>query len=49
MWNVPEERRYAHRILVGKPEGKRQIGRPRCGREDNIKIESLINIMWGMD
>jgi hypothetical protein len=25
--------------LVGKPEGKRQIGRPRCRCEDNIKMD----------
>jgi len=28
----------ACRILVGKPEGKRPLGRPRCRRESNIKI-----------
>jgi hypothetical protein len=27
----------AYRILVGKPEGKRPLGRPRCRWEDNIK------------
>jgi hypothetical protein len=30
------EKRNAYRILVGKPEGKRPLGRPR--RMDNIKI-----------
>ena len=25
--------------LVGKPEGKRPLGRPRCRWEDNIKID----------
>jgi hypothetical protein len=25
-----EERRSAYRILVGKPEGKKQLARPRC-------------------
>ena len=25
-------------VLVGKPEGKRSLGRPRRGWEDNIKI-----------
>jgi len=24
---------------VGKPEGKRPLGRPRCRREDNIKMD----------
>ena len=27
-----------HRVLVGKPEGKRPLGRPRRRWEDNIKI-----------
>jgi len=31
-------RRGIHRILVGKPEGKRPIERPRRRWEDNIKI-----------
>ena len=32
-----EEGRGVHRVLVGKPEGKRPVGRPRCRWEDNIK------------
>ena len=28
-----------HRVLVEKPEGKRQLGRPRRRWEDNIKID----------
>ena len=28
-----------HRFLVGKPEGKRPMGRPRCRWEDNIKMD----------
>ena len=28
-----------HRVLVGKPEGKRPLGRPRPRWEDNIKME----------
>ena len=27
------------RVLVGKPEGKRPLGRPRHRREDNIKMD----------
>jgi hypothetical protein len=27
-----------HRVLVGKPEGKRPLGRPRRSWEDNIKM-----------
>ena len=30
------ERRGVYRVLVGKPDGKRPLGRPRCRREDNI-------------
>jgi hypothetical protein len=33
------ERRGAYRVSVGKPEGKRPLGRPRCKREDNVKID----------
>ena len=32
------EDRGVHRVLVGKPEGKRPLGRPRCRWEDNIKM-----------
>ena len=33
------ERRGVYRVLVEKPEGKRQLGRPRRRWEDNIKID----------
>jgi hypothetical protein len=33
------ERRGVYRVLVGKPEGKRPLGRPRRRCEDNIKID----------
>jgi hypothetical protein len=42
------ERRNAYRILVGKPEGKRPLGRPRCRWVDNIKMD-LREIGWDMD
>jgi hypothetical protein len=38
------EKRNAYRILVGKPEGKRPIGRHRW--EDNTKMD-LREIGWG--
>jgi hypothetical protein len=39
----------AYRILAGKPEGKRPLGRPRSGWVDNIKMD-LTEIGWnGMD
>jgi hypothetical protein len=31
--------RGAYRVLVGKPEGKRSLGRPRLRWEDNIKMK----------
>jgi hypothetical protein len=44
-----EEKRNAYRILVGKPEGKRPLGRPRRKWGDNIKMD-LREIGWdGMD
>ena len=33
------EDRGVHRVLVGKPEGKRALGRPRRRWEDNIKMD----------
>ena len=33
------EGRGVHRVLVGKPEGKRPMGRPRRRWEDNIKMD----------
>ena len=33
------ERRGVYRVLVGKPEGKRSLGRPRHRWEDNIKMD----------
>jgi hypothetical protein len=42
-------KRNAYRILVGKPEGKRPLGRPRSRGVNNIKIV-LREIGWdGMD
>ena len=35
--NKYEERRGAYRVLVGKPKGKRALGRPRHRWEDNIE------------
>jgi hypothetical protein len=43
------EKRNACRILVGKPEEKRPIGRPRCKGVNNIKM-NLRDIGWyGID
>jgi hypothetical protein len=34
-----EEKRNAYRIIVGKPEGKRPLGKHRHRWEDNIKMD----------
>ena len=33
------DRRGVHKVLVGKPEGKRPLGRPRLRWKDNIKVD----------
>ena len=44
------EDRVVHRVLVGKPEGKRPLGRPRRRWKDNIKMESgRWRGSWGLD
>jgi hypothetical protein len=45
------EDRGVHRVLVGKPEGKRPLGRPRRRWEDNIKmdLEEVGGGSWGLD
>ena len=47
------ERRGVYRVLEGKPEGKRPLGRPRHRWKDNIKMvlqevgwESWTGLMW---
>jgi hypothetical protein len=40
------ERRGAYRVLVGKPEGRRPLERPRRRWEDNIKM-GLREVGWG--
>jgi hypothetical protein len=41
-----EEKRNAYSLLVGKPEGKRSLGRPRRRWVDNIRID-LGEVGWG--
>jgi hypothetical protein len=39
--------RDAYRILVGKPEGKRPLGKPRCRWMNNIKMDlSWDGVVW---
>jgi hypothetical protein len=40
------QKRNAYRLLEGKPEGKRPLGRPRLRLVDNIKMD-LLEIGWG--
>jgi hypothetical protein len=47
------ESRRAHRVLVGKPEGRKQLGRRRYRWEDSIKMnlnevgwETWIGVIW---
>jgi len=44
--NTYGARRSVYRVLVGKPEGKIQLGRPRRRWEDNIKTD-LQEVGWG--
>jgi hypothetical protein len=39
------EKRNAYRLLVGKPEGKKPPGRPRCRWVDNIRM-GLVEVGW---
>jgi hypothetical protein len=41
-------RRGAYRVLVWRSDGKRPLGRPWCGRKDNIKMD-FQEVGWGMD
>ena len=43
------ERTGVYTVLVGKPEGKRPLGRPRCRGEDNIKMDIHEVGCGGMD
>jgi hypothetical protein len=40
------EKRNAYRLLVGKPEGKSQLERPRRRWVDNIRMD-LVEVGWG--
>jgi len=43
------ERRGIYSVLLGKPEGKRTLGRPSARWEDNIKMDLQEVGFWGMD
>jgi hypothetical protein len=44
--------RCLHRVLIGRTEGKRLLGRPKCRWEDNIKMDlreigmDVMNWIW---
>jgi hypothetical protein len=40
------EKRNTYRLLVGKPEGKRPLERPRCRWMDNSRM-ALLDLGWG--
>jgi hypothetical protein len=40
------ENRNAYRLFVGKPEGKRPLGRPRRNWLDNVRMD-LVEVGWG--
>jgi hypothetical protein len=43
------EKRNVYRLLVGKPEGKRPLGRPRCRWMDYIKMDLLEIVVSVLD
>jgi hypothetical protein len=43
------DKKNEYRILVGKPEGKSTLGRPRCRWVDNIKVDLEETGCSGMD
>jgi hypothetical protein len=47
-WHVARmgKKRNAYRLLVGKPEGRRPLGRPRRRLLDNIRMV-LVEVGWG--
>jgi hypothetical protein len=48
MWNA-WERREVYKVLVGKPEGKRPLGRPRRRWEDGIRMDLREIGLGGVD
>jgi hypothetical protein len=40
------EKRNAYRLMAGKPEGRRPLGRPRRRWLDNIMVD-LVEVGWG--
>ena len=49
VYSTYRERRGVYRVVVGKSEGKIQLGRPRCRWEENIKMDLQEVGCGGMD
>jgi hypothetical protein len=47
MWHAWDRREKLYTVLVGKPEGKRPLGRPRRRCEDGLRM-GLREIGWGV-
>jgi hypothetical protein len=45
-WSLNGGKMNAYRVLVGKPEGKGPLGRPRCGWVDNIIEMDIRGVEW---
>jgi hypothetical protein len=43
------KKRGVYRVLVGTPEGKKPLGRPRCRWQNNIKMDLQEVECWVMD
>jgi len=43
------EKRGIYRVLMGNPEGKRPLGRPKCRWDDNINMDSQEVGFGGME
>jgi hypothetical protein len=49
IYSTNGEKTHAYRLLVGKPEGKRRLGRPRHMWVDNIKMDFREIEWYGLD
>jgi hypothetical protein len=49
LYPIRHDKRNAYRILVGKPEGKRRLRRPRRRWVDNIKMDLSEMGWYGLD
>ena len=48
-WARIGEESGVYRVLVGKPEGKRPLGKPRCRWVDNIRMDLQEVVCWYLD